>query len=131
MVIAIIGVLAAVAIPAYNKYKADAEVNTVLSTIANIKKAFNICLASGTAVGNCASPDVNETISVSGSGDIDFTPGTATNPGCWLVRAKGTGGGTNAGCVQLDENGSVSAESDAATIRGSATTCSTSGVCTP
>ncbi|MBC6415568.1 MAG: pilin [Bdellovibrionales bacterium] len=45
VVVAIIGVLSAVAIPAYNKYKNNAKASAVQGTINNINKAFKACMA--------------------------------------------------------------------------------------
>ena len=56
IVIAIIGILAAIAIPAYQNYTIRAQVSEGLSLAGGIETAFDECYANkGTAAGNCAS----------------------------------------------------------------------------
>ena len=56
IVIAIIGILAAIAIPAYQNYTIRAQVSEGLSLAGGIETAFDECYANhGTAGGSCAS----------------------------------------------------------------------------
>ena len=125
VVIAIIGVLAAVAIPAYNSYQANAKSNAVLATLAQVTSAFNVCLASGTAVATCADVDVNDTLSSTGTGGaaITFTKAANNTNNCWLVAD-----GDVKGCVEMDPNGKVLNRSSDPTLN---TAVCTTGVCTP
>ncbi|MBC6415074.1 MAG: pilin [Bdellovibrionales bacterium] len=61
VVVAIIGVLTAVAIPAYNKYKNDAKVKNVEASINMINKSFKACMAID-AFTDCATTDINMTL---------------------------------------------------------------------
>ena len=61
VVVAIIGVLATVAIPAYNKYRDSAAQNATKSEATQVLKAVQACLTAG-VVGDCATPTVGDTI---------------------------------------------------------------------
>ena len=67
IVIAIIGILAAIAIPAYQNYTIRAQVSEGLSLAGGIETAFDECYANkGTAAGGCASLTnlgINSTVS--------------------------------------------------------------------
>lgn len=68
MVIAIIGILAAVAIPQYGSYAKKARFGTILSELHPTKAAVETCIADNNGTANCDG----------GSGQIvDFTGGTA------------------------------------------------------
>ena len=72
VVVAIIGVLAAVAIPAYNTYQANAAQNTAKLSAKSIYKAVAVCFASGAALADC----ITDT-TVNGSLDRSCTAGLA------------------------------------------------------
>jgi type IV pilus assembly protein PilA len=69
IVIAIIGILAAIAIPAYQNYTIRAQVSEGLSLAGGIETAFDECYANhGTAAGACATlPDLGINNSISGT----------------------------------------------------------------
>lgn len=130
VVVAIIGVLAAVAIPAYNKYQKTAKINVVKSSLNQVVKAFNACLATET-VTICANATgtINDTLNAQPGVGITATNGTSGI--CFYVDA--TTGGGYTGCVQLDDNGKVGPISkNDGQIEASTSDCdSTTGVCTP
>jgi type IV pilus assembly protein PilA len=91
IVIAIIGILAAVALPAYQNYTARAAYTEVVAAAGTAKTAIDVCVQTGTpvdcatltvAAGWTAAPLVN-TITLTGSGDSDdrtgYTITTAPN----------------------------------------------------
>ena len=58
IVVAIIGILAAVAIPQYSNYTVKAKIASVLSSVASIKTAVGVCgQENGGALANCNSGD--------------------------------------------------------------------------
>ena len=152
VVVAIIGVLAAVAIPAYNGYRADAFRNTVRSTLNQINKAFNACLAAENIV-TCASANlVGTTLTACGTANTAVVNGingtlreqagaeivcnvnaVAPDNVCFIVTATGAVGGDGTGCIEFDANGRVINQTTEDAQIDSVTTDSAcgSGVCTP
>ena len=81
IVVAIIGILAAVAIPQYQNYTRNATVNAALTEANQYKTAVGICAQTnailGCTAGNNGIPDApnNTVTSVAASGVITVTPG--------------------------------------------------------
>ena len=99
MVVGIIGVLAAVAIPAYQKYQRNAEINVVKSTLSQIAKAFPICLTSS-AFDKCNTSDIEGTLSSQADASISADRSTAGKV-CYDVN-------TNTaltGCIDFEDDG--------------------------
>ena len=57
--VGIIGVLASVAIPAYNKYRQNAAQGAAQAEGENMRKAFEACLSTGAKIADCADDDIN------------------------------------------------------------------------
>ncbi|MGC8519252.1 MAG: pilin [Steroidobacteraceae bacterium] len=78
IVIAIIGILAAIAIPAYQNYTIRAQVSEGLSLAGGIETAFDECYANkGTAGGTCATlADLGINSAISGTYVSSMTYGT-------------------------------------------------------
>ena len=53
IVIAIVGILAAVALPAYQNYTMRAKFAEVVSAVVPVRNAVDICVQSGTTLANC------------------------------------------------------------------------------
>ena len=132
VVVAIIGVLAAVAIPAYNRYRADAERNVVRSTLNQVIKAFNACIADQ-PFATCATNNINMTVSAqAGTTIASNTAASMAPPFCLAVSGVGAGG--RSGCVGMNEDGEVQAQTTTdGQIDAMAATNSVCmvGVCTP
>ena len=131
VVVAIIGVLAAVAIPAYNSYQANAKASTIRGSLNQIAKAFNACITVNNRT-TCTSTTINGTIAGQANAAITATLGTGTPAGaCFVV----TGSGTLAnytGCIALNENGELirqSADSDISDTTSTATCAASNTVC--
>lgn len=54
IVIAIVGILAAVALPAYQNYTKRAQFTDVISSVVPIRNSIDVCVQTGTAIGSCA-----------------------------------------------------------------------------
>lgn len=54
IVIAIVGILAAVALPAYQNYTKRAQFTDVISSVVPIRNAIDVCVQTGTAIASCA-----------------------------------------------------------------------------
>ncbi|MCZ0932789.1 MAG: hypothetical protein OXJ52_06535 [Oligoflexia bacterium] len=106
--VAIIGVLAAVAIPAYNGYRDNAAQNASQSEGSEIMKAVQACLTvatTATQIDNCYNANVNGTLSKSCtvSGLTALTVATAGT--CYI---KQTGAGATSGCASAHVQGAGS-----------------------
>lgn len=55
IVIAIIGILAAVALPAYQNYSQKAQFSEAVAAATGVKTAVDVCFQTGTTLANCAS----------------------------------------------------------------------------
>ncbi len=137
VVVAIIGVLAAVAIPAYQSYQANAKVSLVKSSLNQVKKAFAVCLTQSDVL-SCAGKDNTEASNSLSASNVKGTmqlqsgttlqaQGVATKM-CFIMTHTASGFD---GCIEVNNLGVVLNESDDAKIKGEDTICLTTGVCTP
>jgi len=91
IVIAIIGILAAVALPAYNTYTEKAKFSEVVLATSPMKSAVDICAQVNSGLANCFTDETNGVNNVGESGtyiksveiggDADETTITATSKG--------------------------------------------------
>ena len=129
--VAIIGVLAAVAIPAYQRYQENAKVSTIRGSLNNIVKAYNACIAVDT-VANCATPTINMTINSQPNTMITGIAGTGVpSGGCFTVIGSGSIVGYG-GCVGLNTLGEtlrVSADTDISNTSSTASCTAVMTVC--
>ena len=124
VVVAIIGVLAAVAIPAYQRYQLNAKNNVAMGSINQIKKAFAACVAID-PYATCNVPDIAMTLQQQPGATVVHTHATnAMGIGCWLVTVD-----TQKACVGFS-NVSPYGIAAASTAGGTSAACA-AGVCTP
>ena len=134
--VAIIGILAAVAIPAYNAYQNNAKVGVVESSLNQVFKAFNACLAVGNAAGTCTTNDVNGTVRAQAMTMIVATMGSATTttPACFVVTYQTGTATTQQACIDISPTGELVAAFPTAVQIGNAMAasgaCAATGVCT-
>ena len=105
--VGIIGVLAGVATPAYNKYRQNAAVGAAESEGKQMMKAFEACIAGGESIKDCAGPLVNGSNNATGTKDLEncdpSTGATAAASAAWQPSVSGANG---AGCfVSQNTNG--------------------------
>ena len=94
--VAIIGVLAAVAIPAYQRYQVKAKEGVVNGSLNNIKKAFAACVSVETYATCTTSNTINMTLAPQAGSTISIQGGGAANI-CYKVVVD-----TREGCVTFD-----------------------------
>lgn len=99
IVVAIIGILAAIAIPQYQDYTARTQVTRVVSELSALKSAAEAGVLEGRTIVTSATPAANETdLGFSGSSLLSGTVGkgqiTIANPTAANVSISGTLGGS-------------------------------------
>ena len=79
--VGIIGVLASVAIPAYNKYRQNSAQGAAEAEAVNMKKAFEACVASGDDMSVCATNNIGGVIAPCGSA-VSASTASQSDEGC-------------------------------------------------
>jgi type IV pilus assembly protein PilA len=91
IVVAIIGILAAIAIPAYQNYTAKAKFTEVISMTGGLKTGVEACVADGSCIGATATTIANVN---AGSGDIPSLPQASGNALATAITTAGVITGT-------------------------------------
>ncbi|MCY4512183.1 MAG: type II secretion system protein [Bdellovibrionales bacterium] len=144
--VGIIGILASVAIPAYNKYRQNAAEGAVEAEAQNMMKAFEACLAAGTSIASCGDNDIDGVLAtacvaqttaqkaaVAVTNKCYFSQKATTGRSCYGVIKK-TGGYVANHCKDYNPaTGLVTTKSDAKPIDGTSTltgsACDANGAC--
>ena len=93
-------------IPAYNKYQENAKIGVVKSSLQQVSKSINACLAIGTPIASCATNDVNGTLRQQANTVIMGMVGTsAMTTACFTVEYQTGGTTTQKACLQFDATG--------------------------
>lgn len=104
IVVAIIGILAAIALPAYSNYTAKAKFSEMVMALSPIKTALSVCAQTS----DCINTTTNTWAAITGSGSNNISVGTVSIPvplnNSLLLNAAGTlvtGAGTTSINVTL------------------------------
>ena len=127
--VAIIGILAAVAIPAYNAYQANAKTSTIKGSVNNLAKAFAACITVNDPT-LCATNTINNTLVAQPNVAIT-NAASSTAEECWTVVGSGTLNNYSA-CIAINNTtGRITRQSSDTDIgNATAPACSGSGACT-
>jgi type IV pilus assembly protein PilA len=91
IVVAIIGILAAIALPAYQTYTAKARFTEVVQATQGVKVAMDVCLASGDGLAACAA-DGSVTSAVNGAADGQYVAAVAVDAATGAITATAIAG---------------------------------------
>ncbi|MEO4047255.1 prepilin-type N-terminal cleavage/methylation domain-containing protein [Pseudomonas sp. CAU 1711] len=94
IVVAIIGILAAIALPAYQKYTAKARFSEVVQATQPYKMAVELCFAEQGALASCATPGTNG-IPANTTAGAGFVASVATGAGGAITATATATGGLN------------------------------------
>ena len=87
IVIAIIGILAVIAIPAYQNYVKKAAYSEILVAMAPIKTAVDVCYASTKNLGACATAsDIGESLPTDGTKALDRIDMAEAGGGAFIAK---------------------------------------------
>lgn len=121
IVVAIIGILAAIAVPAYQSYTARARFSEVVTATSPFKLAVEDCVQSGNALAACDNGTGGVPAAPSASG---FVASVTTANG--VITA--TGSGTGLGFTYI-LNPAINANGGVSWTTGAASTCLAQGLC--
>ena len=100
IVIAIIGILASVALPAYQTYTKKAKFSEVVLATGPVKTAFELCIQQANTVADCSDPTT--------------TPGSVVASSIDGAQANAAAADSNLDTVALNATGMITATADAA-----------------
>ena len=125
VVITIIGIISATAIPAYNDYKITASSGVVVSSLSTIARAVGICVADKGGLDDC--DDLTKIkVKLGNKVDMAASAGPATNvKKCYPVYYELKSDEFYWGCVDVDSAGQVDKKSTTADVKGQKSTSST------
>ena len=93
IVVAIIGILAAIALPAYQTYTAKAKFTEVVQATQGVKVAMDVCLVSGKDEAGCAADDaVGNAVTGAAGGQYVSAVAVDATTGAVTATAVSTGG---------------------------------------
>ena len=131
VVVAIIGVLAAVAIPAYQRYQVQASENAVRGSLNNVSKAISACIAND-PIANCDTVGEIQVVAdglvyhtVNNMGAVAYVAATHTAGLCAYIAND-----RHRGCVQVDpDNGQTTINVEDLDATATVGQCGTTGNC--
>ena len=128
IVIAIIGILAAVAVPQYGQYTKRAKFAEVVSSTAPIRTGVDVCLQTSQTVSSCDSFDEIGVTQASVQVGANVTSAAVSGSGSVVtIRMTGDGNTVNGGTCEIDGRYDNTANTMTWLFDGTASTCDDAG----
>ncbi len=135
IVIAIIGILAAIALPAYQQYTQKAKFSEVVLSTAVVKTAVELCFQEKGTLANCTNGSNGvPVITANTEGKVLAGSGAVSGQGSLTATITSTGLGTEIGTGTTNPTYVLVGTARAAGtpiiwVKGAASTCTTPGIC--
>ncbi len=124
IVVAIVAILAAIAMPAYQTYVKKANFSEVVAATGPAKTAIEVCVATNQGDNGCATQATNATSGAFSTAKVASVTATGTGP--YTITATGSGA---AGTDTYILTGTIDATTSSRLTWAASGTCKTNGTC--
>jgi len=126
IVVAIIGILAAIALPAYQTYTNKAKFSEVVNATQGVKSAIDVCFQTGNTLANCTGANNNTVSQALAGADVGQYVNSVTTPAAGRITATSEtlGGSTYTYILEASDGGA-----GALSWSASGGSCAGAGLC--